>query len=1543
VDVEPVRRWLLDCALRGPTPHGVGAQAITLGALLSWVLGTRAGRLDGPPHAEQAVRFWRAQSDAELIAGEEERLEEELCRVADIESGEARALVRMGTASALTLAARQASTEGDLAEAEALCIRGLRQLEAVGREKSELGWIVAELRCDVASAQGDFQRATRYGEAAFIGRREAADGSIDQLAIGALIKLATCKARIELSEALCLIDEAIEGLADERDDTALSDLHRGRVQVIGAAGMAAREAGDQAMAGRRYEEALDALTELGERDSRLGHALVHNWAVAAADAGERETSVTLLERALDGRRRLLGRRDPDALSSLCLLASTLAEEDAGPALSLLDAALRELVGDGATPNEIARVRRARASVLLGSGRAAESEENLDRAANSYNEALQELIAIGEHDSLTAYVVMHDLGDVALANGESEIAAARYREAFEGKRRLSGLAVGDTLRTLVALTEAMASSEEEAAVAMIDEAIQDLVADRCDDTQLDMLRIARVRIRLRAGQTAAEDNRLGDAERAFQAAQAEVQGLASPPGHIARSTTLRMAGLEERRGEHARARALCREGLEGWDELGDDERGEVLGAVTDLAHVAVERDPDWAIEMMDGSIALVSATGNPQFVGGLRRNLAVTLLLGARAAAVREELGLARRLCARSLDALDAAGKRDSLLAFVVVHEDARFCDLAGDEQAVALYREAVEGKRRLVGLAHEETISSYLGLADAVAGNDLEQALALLDEPIEELGAVPEAGQLVDRLREGRARAHLSAGRVAEAAGDLDRAERLYAQALEESEAAQGVAKSILTPVLTHDLADVAAKRMDRERAIELYEEALEGKRRLRGLADDATITTLLSLTEVLAEADLPAALARLDEAIQTLAGDAGGIELRQRLREGRAAAHLIAGRSQEAAGSLDEAERLFQATLGELESAGLRDGMLAFSAVHDLGDVARQREDFSQAAEHYEKALAGRRRILGLEHEQTLGTAAAFAEVLCRCDLPAASELSESILRELSASGCEDRALAHGRKIRARVLQAMGREAEGQRRAGEARQSYSRALELLEQSGDRDSTFAYGLVRDLADVAALEGDADRAAALYREAFDGVRAQSGASHQLALACLNGLVLARPADRDASLYLFADAASELEAREAVAEARQVRRAYAHTLVVAGRQASEAGEVDEAERCYREALDQLVAVGERESISAFVALHDLGDVAMMREDAEQAVDLFRAALAGKRRLRSLAHGDTITTLAALVNALNAVDHSQAIELLEDAFGELRGASVAKDDLVPLRELRAAVVLNLGRDADRSDDPRAAERLYRRALDELSEIDRRDSSLAYTIVHDLADARLARGKRRRALKLYREALEGKRRLHGPASEQSVVALLSLANAIALSDLAGALATIDRAIAELGAGEAAAGLVKELRDGRAVTHLEAGRTAEVAGNLDDAQSLYEAVLAELAESGRRDSTLAYVVVHDLGDVALKRGDAAAAAALFEESLQGKWRLRGLAHADTITTLLRLADALVETDSAAALTMLEGHAEELAAQEETAAVARIDSWLKTRRSADDR
>ncbi len=192
------------------------------------------------------------------------------------------------------------------------------------------------------------------------------------------------------------------------------------------------------------EAALDAALPRAERalgEAPIVYAAWNDLGVALDGLGRHEEARAALERALEGRRRLLAPGDRAILATLSNLALTRGElGDSEGALALLEEVLALLRADaGASPLSLLSLENNVGATLLDLERQAEAEPHLAAAAELARTALGE-------DFPATLTIRANLASLQADLGKPEAAIDEYADVAERQARLLGADAPDALST-----------------------------------------------------------------------------------------------------------------------------------------------------------------------------------------------------------------------------------------------------------------------------------------------------------------------------------------------------------------------------------------------------------------------------------------------------------------------------------------------------------------------------------------------------------------------------------------------------------------------------------------------------------------------------------------------------------------------------------------------------------------------------------------------------------------------------------------------------------------------------------------------------------------------------------------------------------------------------------------------------------------------------------------------------------------------------------------------------------------------------------------
>jgi tetratricopeptide (TPR) repeat protein len=526
--------------------------------------------------------------------------------------------------------------------------------------------------------------------------------------------------------------------------------------------------------------------------------------------------------------------------------------------------------------------------------------------------------------------------------------------------------------------------------------------------------------------------------------------------------------------------------------------------------------------------------------------------------------------------------------------------------------------------------------------------------------------------------------------GELSAARDSYRRALATAEAALGIEHedvalyALQLARIERRLVDLSAARTHASRAVRTYQQIDEDNVRA------AIARVDLALVLVRQGEELEAAckeLGRDDEA--AVAGDAaqsalvGALE--SVLAEGDLGAKLaVAGAA---------AERLPQLSFTALEQAEsilaqaprVDDALRVGYAWHHLGRAQRGGNHSAEVERAFKAAvplLESRPQSQGVAlHDlaQIHSAAHRYAE---------AAALFRRAADRKREAGENPRDLAT-------TLLAMGRALEMEKQFSQALAAHGERMEILAALPERDLQAEGVTLHDIGDVRRAEGKLEMAAGLYRQAVECKRDAEGSPRDLAI----------------SLQALGRALAALERHE------------------------------DALAAYKERMEILAALPERDLQAEGVTLHDIADAHRAQGDFEAAANLYRQAAEKKREGAGKANSsarDLTVTLLALGRAL----------LLDEKYDE---AHKALQDCVKI-------------------------------LTTLPERDPQAEGVAY---HDIAEVHRAKGEYQKARDFYRLGAESKREA-GENQRDLAITLLALARSelMAFEDAAAAIAASTEAV---------------------------------------------------------------------------------------------------------------------------------------------------------------
>jgi len=427
--------------------------------------------------------------------------------------------------------------------------------------------------------------------------------------------------------------------------------------------------------------------------------------------------------------------------------------------------------------------------------------------------------------------------------------------------------------------------------------------------------------------------------------------------------------------------------------------------------------------------------------------------------------------------------------------------------------------------------------------------------------------------------------------------------------------------------------------------------------------------------------------------------------------------------GRYDEAESRLRRILEEANTIGYYDHPLTTAMLGQLGHTLRFKGDLSGAEVAYRRALEMSRNLCGPEHSDIALACHNLASLL-----QATGDTAE-------AEGLYDESLHQNKKIH-----------------GEGSQKVATVLNSL-------GAFSY-----------RRGDYETAEARFREAAEITRANLG-EHSTDLApCLNNLATTLQAQgkyqQVIPLYR--------QTLGIVVDALGYEHTYVATTLqnIAGALVASNGDLHEAARLTREALDLRRRVLGEESPDVAYSLMNLGHILVNQGDLTRAETYMREALALRRRLFDQDHAEVASSLSSLGNVLAMQgDVSGGESLMKEALAmRIRVLGEQHPDV-------AETTIDIAEMFYRAGELEPAEEYCRRAVRLHRDISGERHPSTAVALHTLGVVLTNEGRYEEAEPLLREAVEIRRETLGEDHPSLAMSLLALAHQReAVGDIRGA-----------------------------------------------------------------------------------------------------------------------------------------------------------------------
>jgi eukaryotic-like serine/threonine-protein kinase len=395
-----------------------------------------------------------------------------------------------------------------------------------------------------------------------------------------------------------------------------------------------------------------------------------------------------------------------------------------------------------------------------------------------------------------------------------------------------------------------------------------------------------------------------------------------------------------------------------------------------------------------------------------------------------------------------------------------------------------------------------------------------------------------------------------------------------------------------------------------------------------------------------------------------------------------------ESRGNSITAREILDKAAADIDKQLSLDPELRAAMMHTMGKVYLGLGLYPKAQSLLERAIEIRRRTLGPEHRDTLGSMTALAEVQFR---EGREEEAEKTLRaalegQRRVLGPDDNDTLSSMNRLGVALAALGRFEEAERLQREALAGQTRSLgpehadtlrimgnlaltlwkagkladaealgrevsTLARRALGPDHPVAINATNNLAAVLEDEGRHDEAEALQRHNLEDYRRVLGAEHPQTLRSMNNLGI--------TLYSQGKLA---ESEKLLADLLAIRRrtlgpSHPDTLVVMSNLAftlADAGRFAESEALARGAFETRKRVLGAEHPSTLRSMSQLANALDRQGLRAQAEELFRDVLAARRRVLGPKHRDTLDSITELARAIDAAGrHEEARTLLDEAL--------------------------------------------------------------------------------------------------------------------------------------------------------------------------------------------------------------------------------------------------------------------------------------------------
>ena len=277
--------------------------------------------------------------------------------------------------------------------------------------------------------------------------------------------------------------------------------------------------------------------------------------------------------------------------------------------------------------------------------------------------------------------------------------------------------------------------------------------------------------------------------------------------------------------------------------------------------------------------------------------------------------------------------------------------------------------------------------------------------------------------------------------------------------------------------------------------------------------------------------------------------------------------------GKLDEAEKMYQRALAGKEKVLGAEHTSTLGTVNNLGLLYWDQGKLDEAEKMYQRALAGKEKALGAEHTSTLETVNNLGNLYQR-----QGKLDKAEKMYQRALAGKEKALGAEHTSTLETVNNLGNLYQRQGKLDKAEKMYQRALAGKEKALGAEHTSTFETVNNLGALYRTQGKLDEAEKMYQRALAGKEKVLGAEHTSTLGTVNNLGL-----------LYADQ----------------------------------GKLDEAEKMYQRALAGKEKALGAEHTSTLETVNNLGNLYAVQGKLDEAEKMYSRALTGFQKALGPSH--------------------------------------------------------------------------------------------------------------------------------------------------------------------------------------------------------------------------------------------------------------------------------------------------------------------------------